>query len=161
MHQNLPDHNRILDTGDDPYRPAAGLTGLDVDPEHALEALRPAHGSPACSRRSFSTSSDASRLAPLPRTAFVTRARCLLFGANTPWLHHLPDPARGLQALRSVLRPDGSLFFMLYGKYGRDGVYYLQELFRRLGLTPGSVTPGQLNAMASLIGFLPGTHPMR
>jgi len=75
-------------------------------------------------------------------------------------LHHLPDPVEGLQALRSVLKPDGSIFIMLYGKYGRDGVYYLQDLFRRIGLTAGSATPRQLGAMASLIEVLPRMHPM-
>ena len=29
---------------DDPHRPAAVLAGLDVDPEHAFEALCPGHG---------------------------------------------------------------------------------------------------------------------
>jgi hypothetical protein len=75
-------------------------------------------------------------------------------------LHHLPDPARGLQALRSVLKQDGSLFFMLYGKYGRDGVYYLQDLFRRIGLSAASVTGAQLDAMSRLIESLPRAHPM-
>jgi hypothetical protein len=39
--ENLPDHHRIFDAGDDAHRPAAGCAGLDVDPEHALQALRP------------------------------------------------------------------------------------------------------------------------
>src|SRR5262245_9989342 len=49
-------------------------------------------------------------------------------------LHHLPDPVRGLQALGSVLRPDGTLALMIYGQHGRVGVYMLQEMFRLLGL---------------------------
>jgi SAM-dependent methyltransferase len=49
-------------------------------------------------------------------------------------LHHLPDPAAGLRALGRVLEPDGVIFVMLYAKYGRAGVYMLQELFRLLGL---------------------------
>jgi hypothetical protein len=91
MRQYLPDHRRILDTGDDLHRTAAGLTGLNIDPEHALEALRlyALRVQLMAARRaaglSSSTSSDAPRLAPLPRSAFVTRARCGLFGANTPW----------------------------------------------------------------------------
>src|SRR3989441_12223585 len=47
-------------------------------------------------------------------------------------LHHLEDPKAGLQALRSVLKADGAISLMLYGKYGRTGVYQLQELLRRL-----------------------------
>src|SRR3989442_1414795 len=47
-------------------------------------------------------------------------------------LHHLEDPKAGLPALRSVLKGDGAISLMLYGKYGRTGVYQLQELLRRL-----------------------------
>lgn len=47
-------------------------------------------------------------------------------------LHHLPEPAEGLRALASVLRDDGALFLMLYGRYGRRGVYDMQEVFRAL-----------------------------
>ena len=49
-------------------------------------------------------------------------------------LHHLPDPPTGLKALTKVLSPDGVVFLMLYGKYGRAGLYMAQELFRVLGL---------------------------
>ncbi len=49
-------------------------------------------------------------------------------------LHHIPEPVEALSALRSVLRPEGSIFLMLYGKYGRTGVYMLQDLFRTIGL---------------------------
>jgi SAM-dependent methyltransferase len=49
-------------------------------------------------------------------------------------LHHLPDPAAGLKALGSVLRTDGVIALMLYGKYGRAQVERLQELFRHLAL---------------------------
>ena len=48
-------------------------------------------------------------------------------------LHHLEDPAAGLAALTKVLAPGGGLGLMLYGAYGRRGVYELQELLRRLG----------------------------
>ena len=47
-------------------------------------------------------------------------------------LHHLPDPAAGMRALASVLQPDGGVGVMLYGEYGRSGVYPLQEMLRTL-----------------------------
>src|SRR5919106_690320 len=47
-------------------------------------------------------------------------------------LHHLPDPAAGMRALASVLNPDGGMGVMLYGEYGRSGVYPLQELLQTL-----------------------------
>ena len=49
-------------------------------------------------------------------------------------LHHLPDPVLGLKALGDVLRCDGTIAVMVYGQYGRTGVYMLQEMFRLLGL---------------------------
>ncbi len=49
-------------------------------------------------------------------------------------LHHLPDPVAGLRALGTVLRPNGTIAIMLYGRYGRSRIYQLQELFRILGV---------------------------
>ncbi|GAF80585.1 unnamed protein product, partial [marine sediment metagenome] len=45
-------------------------------------------------------------------------------------LHHLDSPADGLAALTSVLKDDGALGLMLYGRYGRTGVYQMQQLMR-------------------------------
>lgn len=45
-------------------------------------------------------------------------------------LHHLPEPERGLEALRSVLAPEGAMSLMLYGRAGRLPVYAGQELMR-------------------------------
>lgn len=45
-------------------------------------------------------------------------------------LHHLPEPERGLAALRGVLATDGAMSLMLYGRTGRLAVYAGQELMR-------------------------------
>lgn len=45
-------------------------------------------------------------------------------------LHHLPEPERGLAALRSVLAPQGAMSLMLYGRMGRLSIYAGQELMR-------------------------------
>jgi 2-polyprenyl-3-methyl-5-hydroxy-6-metoxy-1,4-benzoquinol methylase len=45
-------------------------------------------------------------------------------------LHHLPEPERGLEALRTVLAPQGAMSLMLYGRAGRLAVYAGQELMR-------------------------------
>lgn len=47
-------------------------------------------------------------------------------------LHHLPDPAAGLRSLRAVLKDDGVMGLMVYGQYGRTGVYHVQDLLRRI-----------------------------
>src|SRR5262249_5323133 len=49
-------------------------------------------------------------------------------------LHHLPDPDIGLRALRDVLAPDGAIQVMVYAKYGRAGIYMMQEYCRLLGV---------------------------
>ncbi len=75
-------------------------------------------------------------------------------------LHHLPDPAAGMQALASVLHPEGGLGVMLYGQYGRTGVYPLQEMLRTLA--PLSMATEDRIAMAKrLIRFLPTTNLFR
>ena len=75
-------------------------------------------------------------------------------------LHHLPDPAAGMRALASVLQPDGGMGVMLYGEYGRSGVYPLQELLRTLA--PLSMAVEDRLAMAKrLIRFLPTTNLFR
>jgi SAM-dependent methyltransferase len=75
-------------------------------------------------------------------------------------LHHLPDPAAGMQALASVLEPEGGIGVMLYGTYGRTGVYPLQEMLRTL--SPLSMATEDRIAMAKrLIRFLPTTNLFR
>ena len=44
MHEDRLDQRWILNAGDDPDGTAARPTGLDIDVEHALQALRPRHG---------------------------------------------------------------------------------------------------------------------
>lgn len=50
MLEDTVDDGRVFDAGDDPERPATVAAGLDVDAEHALEALRPRHGRTALGR---------------------------------------------------------------------------------------------------------------
>lgn len=47
-------------------------------------------------------------------------------------LHHLPDPAAGLDALTEQLSPQGGMGIMLYGALGRTGVYPLQSALASL-----------------------------
>ena len=45
-------------------------------------------------------------------------------------LHHLENPTAGLMALKSVLKADGAMGLMVYGKYGRASYYHVQEMMR-------------------------------
>jgi SAM-dependent methyltransferase len=73
-------------------------------------------------------------------------------------LHHLTDPAAGLRALGGVLRPEGVIAVMVYARYGRAGVYMLQDLFRLLGLEQ---KPESVQVVKEALGALSADHPVR
>jgi SAM-dependent methyltransferase len=75
-------------------------------------------------------------------------------------LHHLPDPSAGMRALASVLNPEGGIGVMLYGTYGRTGVYPLQEMLRTLA-PPSMATEDRIAMAKRLIRFLPTTNLFR
>lgn len=75
-------------------------------------------------------------------------------------LHHLPDPAAGLDALLSVLAPGGGLGLMLYAPYGRTGVYPLQDALRLIA--PEDEPPAsRLDAARRVMRHLPETAWLR
>jgi SAM-dependent methyltransferase len=73
-------------------------------------------------------------------------------------LHHLADPTAGLRALGTVLRPRGAMSLMVYARFGRAGVYMLQDLGQALGLSVDEETARDLQEMAQR---LPDGHPFR
>src|SRR5271154_6234234 len=72
-------------------------------------------------------------------------------------LHHLPDPDTGLRALREVLRPDGAMRVMVYARYGRAGIYMMQEYCRLLEIRPSAP---DLRSLAATLDALPKDHPI-
>lgn len=72
-------------------------------------------------------------------------------------LHHLPDPDAGLAALASVLAPDGAMLLMVYARYGRTGVYMIQEYCRRLGI---GTTADDIDDLVGSLRELPIGHPL-
>jgi len=72
-------------------------------------------------------------------------------------LHHLPDPDIGLRSLGGVLAPDGALHAMVYGTYGRGGIYMMQEYCRLIGVR---LTDDELRNLGETIGSLSGDHPI-
>jgi SAM-dependent methyltransferase len=77
--------------------------------------------------------------------------------ACTGVLHHLPDPDAGLRSLRSVLKAEGALHVMVYGTYGRAGIYMMQEYCRLVGVRP---TDEELRDLGETIGSLSADHPI-
>lgn len=73
-------------------------------------------------------------------------------------LHHLPNPDAGLQALRGVLKPEGSMHLMTYAPYGRTGIYMLQEFCRRVGVP---ATEQGIEDLAIALRSLPTGHPLK
>lgn len=74
-------------------------------------------------------------------------------------LHHLPDPAVGLKAIADVLDPQGAVSVMLYGHYGRIGVYMLQEALRSAFGTDVPLEK-RISPTLRLSSQLPSRHPM-
>ena len=57
-------------------------------------------------------------------------------------LYLLPDAVAGLQAMKSVLKPDGIIRTNLHSSIGRAGIFRAQTAFKAMGLMNG--TPGEL-----------------
>ncbi len=74
-------------------------------------------------------------------------------------LHHLQDPDAGLAALKSVLRPDGAMHLMVYGRHGRVGVYMLQDLFQSLQIDPLEIPPKDIQTLRKMVDAIPPAHP--
>ncbi len=74
-------------------------------------------------------------------------------------LHHLPDPAAGLETLVAALADDGGIGLMLYGELGRTGVYHMQAMVRLLA--GGEDDPARLRLARRLYEDLPTTNWLR
>ncbi len=75
-------------------------------------------------------------------------------------LHHLPDPAAGLRALRSVLAPNGGIGLMVYAPHGRTGVYMMQDALRRLA-SCDAAPQQRLDVARRVMKHLPDTQWLR
>lgn len=72
-------------------------------------------------------------------------------------LHHLSSPTDGLNALKSVLRDDGVMGIMVYGKYGRTGIYQMQDLMRLINQDEKNLQT-KVDNTKKMLDTLPGTN---
>jgi len=73
-------------------------------------------------------------------------------------LHHLADPVRALNTLRSVLNPGGAMQLMVYAPYGRAGIYMMQEFCRALDI---EANDGEIRDLTGALRALPAGHPLQ
>lgn len=75
-------------------------------------------------------------------------------------LHHVTNPKAGMRALSSILRPDGCIHGMVYGVYGRTGIYNVQRALRTLA--PATFPwKRRLSVARALLGALPVSNWLR
>lgn len=74
-------------------------------------------------------------------------------------LHHLADPEAGLKALTSVLKPQGIISLMQYARYGRTGVYMVQDLMRIFSQESDS-KQDRVENCRKLLGIVPNTNAL-
>jgi SAM-dependent methyltransferase len=72
-------------------------------------------------------------------------------------LHHLLDPDLGLRSLHEVLAPEGAMQIMVYARYGRTGIYMMQEYCRLLAISSSN---HDLNNLSATLRALPQDHPL-
>lgn len=72
-------------------------------------------------------------------------------------LHHLEDPDAGLRALADQLAPDGGVGVMVYGEYGRTGIYHMQDMLRAIAPAPTMPDEARVDMAKRLAKDLPAT----
>lgn len=72
-------------------------------------------------------------------------------------LHHLESPSKGLIALKSVLKNNGAMNVMVYAKYGRTGVYQMQELMKKINTNEENLQI-KIDNTKTIINNLPATN---
>jgi SAM-dependent methyltransferase len=92
---------------------------------------------------------------PIERVGELGRAFDMVICTGV--LHHLPDPNHGLRALRDVLRPGGAMRLMVYARYGRVGIYMIQEYCRLLEI---GASETDLRSLDAALKSLPKDHPI-
>jgi SAM-dependent methyltransferase len=127
--------------------PAARVTGIDVSSTSLEHTER--------LKRNYNLTNLETRQLPIENVHDLDQHFDLIICTGV--LHHLTDPDEGLRALRSVLKPEGAMYLMVYAPYGRSGVYMLQEYCRRLGI---GTSKKEINDLIAVLKVLPPYHQL-
>jgi SAM-dependent methyltransferase len=127
--------------------PDANVTGIDIS-ETSID-----HTSKL--QRRYNLKNLELHQMPIEHVAELGRSFDLI--VSTGVLHHLPDPVLGLRTLRDVLDPEGAMHLMVYARYGRAGIYMMQEYCRLLGI---GTSEKDFRDLACTLNALPPNHPV-
>ena len=127
--------------------PDAQITAIDVS-ETSLRHTRDL-------QRKYNLENLELQKLPIERVREMGRSFDLV--VCTGVLHHLQDPDAGLCALRDVLRPGGAMRLMVYARYGRAGIYMMQEYCRLLEVDASET---DLQTLGAALKALPVDHPI-
>ena len=72
-------------------------------------------------------------------------------------LHHLKSPLKGLKIINEAQIGHGGANLMVYGTYGRTGVYQVQKLFQTIGMRDTGLLR-ELEIAKSILKILPEDH---
>ena len=72
-------------------------------------------------------------------------------------IHHIKNPEKGTSILRDSQRISGGANLMVYGKYGRAGIYHMQELMKKVNMGV-SIIHEELKNAKIVIYSLPDHH---
>ncbi|HCP01673.1 MAG TPA: methyltransferase [Rhodospirillaceae bacterium] len=72
-------------------------------------------------------------------------------------LHHLEDPETGLRKLAGQLADDGGIGVMVYGEYGRTGVYHMQNMLQKIAPGDELEDDERIDLARRLTNSLPAT----
>ena len=82
------------------------------------------------------------------------------FVGCTGVLHHLKNPQKGLNTINEVQSENGGAEYMVYGTYGRTGIYQIQDLLKTINRHDHTME-NELKAAKDILKILPDDHWFR
>ena len=82
------------------------------------------------------------------------------FVGCTGVLHHLKNPQKGINTINEVQSENGGAEYMVYGTYGRTGIYQIQDLLKNINRHDHTMK-NELKAAKDILKILPDDHWFR